>query len=520
MFGLCETITMFVPASGAVPASLRKACARRSFSIGVTTSPPSVMSLLEATSPPPISFPVSTARLKRLVYTLPIGMPSFLNESPTWRARTRPPSESCRCFATLSRFSGSVSAWSRFVAPWRKTMTYPPLLNSETIAPRSVRCAQVGPASTQRRNAMRTRDIVISVFPLKSTLYRVGYGPHVMHAAEIGREHLFLGGALDGRHEARRGLRLPEMLEHHRRRPERRDRIGDALAGDVERRSVDRLEHRGEFAFRIQVRGGRDAERAGERRSQVGKNVGVQVARDDRVDGSRLEHHPRGHRIHEDAIRLHVRVFRGDFVKDFIPQHHAVALRVRLGDERQVLARPFARQLEGEAVDPFHAGTREHGNFGGNFIFEPGMNSSARARVLALGVLADDDPVDLACISQVRSDSREETRGADVGVLVEALADRQAQAPEGNVVRHVGRADRAEQDGVELLQLVEPAVRDVGAFLLVALRAPVEGSGVEGKAFLGSERLQDFQSRWNDFVTDTVARNGGDAVRLQAAFLD
>src|SRR5262252_232215 len=62
-----EADGVFLPAGGAVAASLRSASARRSFSIGVTTRPPSERSLVATTSAPPISRPVSTARLKRLV---------------------------------------------------------------------------------------------------------------------------------------------------------------------------------------------------------------------------------------------------------------------------------------------------------------------------------------------------------------------------------------------------------------------------------------------------------------------
>jgi len=42
------------------------------------------------------------------------------------------------------------------------------------------------------------------------------------------------------------------------------------------------------------------------------------------------------------------------------------------------------------------------------------------------------------------------------------------------MIGDLGRADRAEEDRVELLQLVEAALGDVGAFFLVAGRAPVE----------------------------------------------
>src|SRR3984893_6588812 len=68
-------------------------------------------------------------------------------------------------------------------------------------------------------------------------------GPGI--AAEIGRARAALGehfgdGALDGR--GRRGL--TEMVEHHCARPDLADRVGDAAAGDVRRRTVHRLEHR------------------------------------------------------------------------------------------------------------------------------------------------------------------------------------------------------------------------------------------------------------------------------------
>src|SRR5258708_21352397 len=58
---------MLLPAGGCTPTSLRKACVRRSFSIGGTTRPPSVISGDATTSPKPSSVPVSTARWNMLV---------------------------------------------------------------------------------------------------------------------------------------------------------------------------------------------------------------------------------------------------------------------------------------------------------------------------------------------------------------------------------------------------------------------------------------------------------------------
>ena len=132
---------------------------------------------------------------------------------------------------------------------------------------------------------------------------------------------------------------LAEMLQHHRAGPEAGDRIGDALAGDVERRAVDRLEHRRAAALGIDVAGGRDAERSGERGGEVGQDVGVQVGRHHGVDGLRLAHHAHGHRIDQFLVPGHVRIVVRHQGRDLVPEHHAVALRIGLGDDGELLAR-------------------------------------------------------------------------------------------------------------------------------------------------------------------------------------
>ncbi len=55
---------------------------------------------------------------------------------------------------------------------------------------------------------------------------------------------------------ALRGGLLAEMAKHHRARPDLADRVGDALAGDVGRRAVHRLEHRRVFLLGIDVGAG------------------------------------------------------------------------------------------------------------------------------------------------------------------------------------------------------------------------------------------------------------------------
>ena len=120
------------------------------------------------------------------------------------------------------------------------------------------------------------------------------------------------GDLLDGAHDALGGVQFAEVLEQHHDRPERADRIGQALAHDVERRAVDRLEHRGIAVLRIDVAGGRDAQAAGEGCGQVAEDVGVQVGRDDGVERSRTVDHARRRGVDQFLVPRDVRKLLGD----------------------------------------------------------------------------------------------------------------------------------------------------------------------------------------------------------------
>src|SRR6266704_5499997 len=86
------------------------------------------------------------------------------------------------------------------------------------------------------------------------------------------------------------------------------------------------------------------------------------------------------------------------------------------------------------------------------------------------------------------------------------------------MVGHVGRADRAEEDGIERLQSLKPAFGDIAPSLLEPLRAPVEVLELQPKAVL--QLLEDFDARRDHLVADPVAGNGGDPVGLHAGTLD
>ena len=68
-------------------------------------------------------------------------------------------------------------------------------------------------------------------------------------------------------------------------------------------------------------------------------------------------------------------------------------------------------------------------------------------------------------VAQRAGDAGQDARRAHVGVLVERLADGEPQAPQRDVVGHVGRAGRAEQDGVVAL--------DAGRGRPSGMKAPV-----------------------------------------------
>ena len=85
-----------MPAGGGVAASMRMAAVLRLFSLGETTSPPSLMSAVDDTSPKPSRVPVSTARWNWLVWILPTGIFSLRSASPIDLAAARPASLSYR----------------------------------------------------------------------------------------------------------------------------------------------------------------------------------------------------------------------------------------------------------------------------------------------------------------------------------------------------------------------------------------------------------------------------------------
>jgi hypothetical protein len=106
----------YVPAVGAVPSMVRSARARRPFSLGDTTRPPSPSSGTTFTAPRPSNSAASLARQKGEDWMAVTVMPRSRSAAPRVRDWDRPVSFSCRWVVQSARLKGLVSAWSLWVA--------------------------------------------------------------------------------------------------------------------------------------------------------------------------------------------------------------------------------------------------------------------------------------------------------------------------------------------------------------------------------------------------------------------
>src|SRR5690349_10993176 len=90
-------------------------------------------------------------------------------------------------------------------------------------------------------------------------------------------------GEFGGHRRLDRGgrVRVPEVIEQQRDRHDRRDRVGDALTGDVGRGTVHRLEHARVGPGDVEVAARRQPDTAGDGGTEVGEDVTEQVVGDD-----------------------------------------------------------------------------------------------------------------------------------------------------------------------------------------------------------------------------------------------
>ena len=158
-------------------------------------------------------------------------------------------------------------------------------------------------------------------------------------------------------------------------------------------------------------------------------------------------------------------------LRDVVPEDIAEPRRVRLRRARDNAA-SGGGELERVLDYPADGDARENARLEAHLQLTARMSAPADTRVLALGVLADEEHVDGGPVGERRRDSLEEARRPDVRPEVEPLAQRQQQPPQRHVVGHGGIADGAEQQRVESPCDVERVRRHHRAGLVVVRRAP------------------------------------------------
>ena len=125
-----------------------------------------------------------------------------------------------------------------------------------------------------------------------------------------------------------------QVFEQHRRREDRRHRVGDVLARGLRVRSVDRLE---KGRIRPDTRRRQHPQRPADDTRLVGQDVPEHVLRDDHVEVRRLPDDLHRRVVHEHVVHLHLRVFGRDALRRLPPQPRGFQ-HVRLVDDRQTAA--------------------------------------------------------------------------------------------------------------------------------------------------------------------------------------
>jgi hypothetical protein len=188
--------------------------------------------------------------------------------------------------------------------------------------------------------------------------------------------------------------------------------------------------------------------------------------------------------------------------------------RQRPSRQVQPLARAAARKLEGKLQETVRASAGKDTFLDHELTVGALEHHTAGRGVLALGVLAHDQIVDLPWLAtrQRTTQAFEEPYRAQIDVLVELAAKLQKRAPQRHVVGHgIGPPHGAEVQRVHVLQLGLPIRRHHAAVLLVMLAAgPVDGRDVHLEFKARFRRLQNAKAFGHDFLADAVAGDGGD----------
>lgn len=228
------------------------------------------------------------------------------------------------------------------------------------------------------------------------------------------------------------------VSQHHHGAEEESSGVGKTLAGNIRGGTVDGLE---DGALVANVAGGGQPETANETGAHVGENVTVQVGHDEDliVVGDGVGSHLEAGVVEELGVELDIGELLGDVVGALEEKTVGHLHDGGLVDDTDLLAADGAGMLKGEPEDALARLAGDELDALDDTIHHNVLN----AGVLALGVLADQDGVDVIVGGLVSSNR---AAGTEVGEEVES-------ATKGQVERDVALADGGLQAHVRMRQL-------------------------------------------------------------------
>lgn len=309
-------------------------------------------------------------------------------------------------------------------------------------------------------------------------------------AAQVAGQGLALGeGGECGLLDAVGVVAEAHVAQHHHGGEQQGGGVGEALAGDVGGGAVDGFE---DGALVADVARGGQAQAADEAGAHVGQDVAVEVGHDEDlvVVGDGVGGHLEAGVVEQLVVELDAGEVLGDVAgggeEKAVGQLHDGGLV----DDADLVAADLLGLLEGEAQDALRGLAGDELDALDDAVDDGVLD----ARVLALGVLADQDGVDVVVGGLVAGDG---AAGPQVGEEVEGAAQGQV---ERDVALADGRGERALEGDLVALDALNRRVRD-GGLAVLEDRRDIDRLPRDGRLGRGEDVLDGLR----DLGADTVA---------------
>ena len=288
--------------------------------------------------------------------------------------------------------------------------------------------------------------------------------------------------------DAVRILVQTHVPQHHEGRKEESGGVGKTLAGDIGGGAVDSLE---DGALIADVSGGGQTETTDETGAHVGENVAVQVGHDKDlvVVGKGIGGHLEAGVVEELGVELDVGELLGNLVGHRQEETVAHLHDSRLVHDADLLAADGFGVLEGVAQDSLGSVLRDELDR----LDDTVNNNVLNAGVLALGVLADQDRVDIVVRGLVtgnraaRSEVGEEVEGSSESQVERdvTLANRRLKPHSvclfvANMVRLALLTARGPLSAILFLLMLSMATSGIAVFPSLMIGSTLMGSQVMG----------------------------------------